>query len=275
MMIDWDDALDNSGYIEGAAEFPARWTRSAAHARGELAGECDIAYGSGPREAFDLFRPAQTPQGLVVFVHGGYWHKFDRSYWSHLARGPLAAGWAVAILEYPLAPEVRIAGITAAVGRGVEAAAGRVAGPMRLVGHSAGGHLVTRMICEDTPLGPDTLDRLARVVSISGVHDLRPLLATTMNGTLRLTDAEAASESPALIAPLPGIPVSAWCGARERPEFLRQTRLLTEAWGWFGLGEGATGIDALGTFEDGENHFTVVDGLATPDSDLMHEVLRP
>jgi len=267
MNIDWDDAFDNSGYVDGAADLPDRWAALALVAREELGGECGIAYGSGPREAFDLFRPAAEPQGLVVFVHGGYWHKFDRSYWSHLARGPLAAGWAVALLEYPLAPDARIAAITAAVGRGVEAAAGRVKGPMRLVGHSAGGHLVTRMICEDTPLGPDTLDRLARVVSISGVHDLRPLTAIAMNATLRLTDEEAARESPALRAPLPGIPVSAWAGARERPEFLRQTRLLVEAWE-------RRGVDALGTFEEGHDHFSVVDALAVPGSPLMREVLR-
>lgn len=274
MTIDWDGAFDNAGYIENAAAFPGRWAGAAEHARDTLAAALAVPYGEAPRERFDLFVPEGVPEGLIVFVHGGYWHKFDRSYWSHLARGPLGRGWAAAILEYPLAPDARIAGITAAVGRGIEAAAGRVAGPLRLVGHSAGGHLVTRMICEDTRLSATTRARLARVVSISGVHDLRPLLATRMNDILRLTAEEAARESPALLTPLKGIPVSAWVGARERPEFLRQTRLLTEAWGRFGLGAGQTGIDALGCFEDGENHFTVIAGLSWPDSDLMCEVLR-
>ena len=38
------------------------------------------------------------------------------------------------------------------------------------------------------------------VVSICGLHDLRPILKTTMNKTLRLDAAEAARESPALLS---------------------------------------------------------------------------
>ena len=72
--------------------------------------------------------------------------------------------------------------------------------------------------------------RLARVVSVSGVHDLRPLLNTGMNATLRLTEAEAAAESPALAEPLADVAFTAWVGAQERPEFLRQARLIEEAW---------------------------------------------
>ena len=70
-------------------------------------------------------------------------------------------------------------------------AAGRIAGPVRLAGHSAGGHLVTRMICRDSPLEPVLQGRLEQVVSISGLHDLRPLMKTAMNATLRLDAGEA------------------------------------------------------------------------------------
>jgi arylformamidase len=60
--------------------------------------------------------------------------------------------------------------------------AGEIAGPIRLTGHSAGGHLVTRMISGEPLLLPDAvLKRIAGVVSISGVHDLRPLMRTDMN----------------------------------------------------------------------------------------------
>ena len=41
----------------------------------------DLLYGDGERNRFDLFLPEQTPKGLVVFVHGGYWVRFDKSYW--------------------------------------------------------------------------------------------------------------------------------------------------------------------------------------------------
>ena len=53
---------------------------------------------------------------------------------------------------YVLAPEARIAAITAMIAEAVAAAAAEVAGPVRLCGHSAGGHLVTRQVCDDSRL---------------------------------------------------------------------------------------------------------------------------
>lgn len=260
-MIDWEDAFQNGAYIAGAEDYPVDWSAQAQAFRAGIQGELDLAYGAHPRERLDLFRPAGAARGLVVFVHGGYWLKFDKSIWSHLAAGPLARGWAVALPSYTLAPEASIPQITAQIGAAVEHAAGLITGPIRLAGHSAGGHLVTRMVCEDSPLGTQTRARIARVVSISGLHDLRPLLATAMNDQLRLTPETAAAESPVLHAPLPGIPVTAWVGGDERPEFLRQSALLREAW--------AADLEVA----KGRHHFDVIEDLAKPDSGLTEALL--
>ncbi len=109
--IDWDDAFDNSGYVAGSDLFAASWSDAAANTRDALSStgqaQIDLPYGSLPRNRLDLFSPTGEPAGLVVFVHGGYWHKLDKSYWSQLARGPLSAGWAVAIPSYTLAPQAQ------------------------------------------------------------------------------------------------------------------------------------------------------------------------
>uniref|UniRef100_UPI0037C69920 alpha/beta hydrolase n=1 Tax=Roseovarius salis TaxID=3376063 RepID=UPI0037C69920 len=136
---------------------------------------------------------------------------------------------------------------------------------MRLVGHSAGGHLVARMMCRDVL--PDTVaGRLARVVSVSGVHELLPLVATAMNDILNLTAEEAAAESPARCTPLQGVPFTAWVGAQERPEFLRQARLIEEAWA-------RAGVQVSAVYAPGHHHFSVIEGLARPDDPLTREVL--
>ena len=112
----------------------------------------DLVYGDGQRNRFDLFLPEDTPKGLVVFVHGGYWVRFDKSYWSHLARGSVEHGYAVAMPSYTLCPQTRISGITREIGAAIAAAASMIAGPIHLTGHSAGGHLATRMISATSPL---------------------------------------------------------------------------------------------------------------------------
>jgi acetyl esterase/lipase len=270
-ITDWDDAYANSAHIPGSDTYPPRWSELAAKFRAEMqaAGraELDIAYGKAERNRLDLFLPEGAPQGLVVFVHGGYWKAFDKSVWSHLAAGGLARGHAVALPSYTLAPETHIAGIGREVAAAIAHAAGRIAGPVRLTGHSAGGQLVARMISEPSPLPAEVRARIVNTVSISGVHDLRPLQKTAMNEVLRIDDAEAAAESPALLRPLADKRLVAWVGAEERPEFVRQNRLIGVMWDGFGV---ETSIHE----EEGRHHFDVIDGLADPGHPLLKALLQ-
>jgi arylformamidase len=269
MITDWDDAYANGAYIFGAAEYPPKWEAAAADFRAKLGAlaKVDLPYGGGHREHFDLFRPEGKAKGLCVFVHGGYWRAFDKSLWSHLAAGPLARGWAVAMPSYTLAPTARISAITNEVGVAITAAAAMISGPIRLTGHSAGGHLVTRMLCENAPLSGDVAARIENTVSISGVHDLRPLLQTALNDELHLDAEEAAAESPALLAPRRGARLTCWVGADERPEFIRQNALLANV--WTGLGAETACVN-----DGGKHHFDVIDGLSDPSSPLCAALLN-
>lgn len=271
MIGDWDAAYENVGFIPGGEAFPDRWLAEAAAFRASLAPDrlrCGLRYGLHPRETADLFLPAGPPQGLLVFVHGGYWRRFDPGYWSHLSFGALERGWAVAMPGYPLAPEMRILEITRSAAAAVVACAEAVPEvPLHLAGHSAGGHLVTRQVCGDTRLPQRVLSRLGRVMTISGVHDLRPLLRTALNDDLRLGPAEAAAESPALLEPLEGVRIDAWVGDDERPEFVRQTTLLANV--WTGLG-----ASMRQTVVPGRHHFDVIEALADPGSEMVSALLQ-
>ena len=112
MTIDWDDAYANGKYIEDAASYPDRWAADAAAFRDVMQAESrlesDLTYGPAARNRVDLFMPQNPPAGLAVFVHGGYWQKFDKSLWSHLAAGALGHGWAVALPSYTLAPDAPV-----------------------------------------------------------------------------------------------------------------------------------------------------------------------
>ncbi len=248
----------NGAFIPGAADYPPRWTAAAAGFRQAMGrrADLDLAYGPSPRQRLDLFLPEGTPRGVVMFVHGGYWHLFSKAHWSHLAAGPLARGYAVAMPGYTLAPVARLAEMTAEIARAAWFIGTRVAGPMVVTGHSAGGHLAARMGCADIPVP------VARVVPISPLTELGPLIATGMNDTLKIDAEEAARESPARLALRDGVSAHVWVGAEERPAFLWQARVLAEEWGcgW--------------TVEPGRHHFDVIDGLADPDSPLCAALLR-
>lgn len=263
--MDLDDAYANAKYIPDAADYLERWEESAQawrqmeNAAGRLL--VNLSYGEHAREEFDLFLPSGRPEGLIVFVHGGYWHLFDKFRWSHFAAGATARDWAVAIPSYPLAPDVRISDITKSIGKAIEEAARHVRGPIVLTGHSAGGHLVTRMLCEDG-LAPEVAARLKAVVPISPLSDLRPLIETKMNAELRLDPSEAAAESPCLLPKCVDVPVTVWVGGAERPAFLDQARWLANAW------------DNTTVHIDPErHHFDVIDGLKDPDSPLMNALI--
>lgn len=253
-----DDAYANGAYIANGAAYPGLWAARAAAFRAGARGRPDQPYGPRARERFDLFLPVGPPLGTVVFVHGGYWLEGDKSLWSHLAAGPVARGWAVAVPSYDLCPTVRIADITRQVALAIAVIADRLPGPLRLCGHSAGGHLVARMACDD--LTPDWRRRVQRIVPISALSDLAPLMQTGMNAVLRLDRAEARAESPVLLG-WSGVPVTLWVGADERPAFLDQSRRLSARW------------QVPVVVEPGRHHFDVIEGLSDPRSPLTATLL--
>ena len=264
-IADWDDAYANAPHIPGGSDYPPKWAAQAKRFRQDLtargSAELDIEYGPGERNTFDLFHPDGNPRGLIVFVHGGFWRAFDKSSWSHLANGPLSHGYSVAMPSYTLCPDIRIAAITEEVSEAITAAARRVGGPLHLTGHSAGGHLVTRMVCRNTPLKGEVAERIGRVVSISGVHDLRPIMRTEMNDTLNIDRMEALTESPALLEPVGDTRLICWVGGGERAEFVRQNALLASI--WKGLGAATVAVE-----EPDRHHFNVVEGLQEADHPL-------
>ncbi len=264
---DWDDAFANMAHVPGSEKLPQLWTDSAAAYRASgVTVETDIAYGDHPREKFDLIWPDATPKGLVVFIHGGFWMRLDKSFWTDFAEGARAHGWAVCMPSYTLAPDARISHMTGQMGRAISAAAARIDGPIRITGHSAGGHLASRMICEDSPLDEKTLERVAAVLSISGLHDLRPLMHTAMNDTLHLDEDEARLESAVLHRPARAIPYTCWVGGGERPEFIRQSELMAQMW---------AGLDVPTrcVVEGDHNHFTVLEALREKDSEITMQLL--
>ncbi len=262
--MDLDLAYANGAFIPGAEDYAPRWAaRGGGVSRGAGApragGSGLWAGGRGTGSICSC--PRTRRAGVVIFVHGGYWMTFGRESWSHLAAGPLARGWAVAMPSYTLAPEARISADDTRDrdGAGGDRPAGRRAdggdGPFRGRASERADGLQGR--------GAAAGDRRAvvRAVPISPLADLAPLRQTKMNETLQLDAAEAKAESPISHARREACGVTVWVGGQERPAFLWQARTLSEDWAcpW--------------SVAPGKHHFDVIDDLADPRSTLVSTVV--
>lgn len=214
----------------------AWYAEKSAAARASITHCADLRYGPGPKETLDLFVPDGTARGTMAFIHGGYWRALDKHDVSFVAAPFVAQGIAVAAVNYDLCPAVSVSAIvdqcrraTAWLARegGKHGASGE-----RIVvgGNSAGGHLAAMVLATDpASLGLDATS-FAGAVSVSGVHDLTPLVLFSFNIDMKLDVAEALRLSPAFLAPQSNAPLLLAVGGDETAEFLRQTWIQWDRW---------------------------------------------
>ncbi len=186
----------------------------------------NVRYGDAQRALIDYFpAPKSTNNkapGLLVFIHGGYWQELSKNESAFLAPAWHAAGFAHAVVGYTLAPEAKLADIVAQCRAAIHFLRNDSAqfghDPQRIVvaGSSAGGYLAAACAA-DASLG------LAGIVPISGIFDLRPLLSTSINLALSMTEDEAAdlSNIPQTVTRTPS--VIAW-GEIETQAFKQQSQ---------------------------------------------------
>lgn len=277
-MVALTDAEIERGYDNRAAvpDHPYWFEQFAARSKAAVAAlhpALDVRYGAGPKETLDLFLPASPARGTLVFIHGGYWRAFDKADHAFVAPAFVAAGCAVAVVNYDLCPQVTIATIVEECARALAWLAregpGRGApAPLVVAGHSAGGHLCAMLYATDWPGLGFAQAPLAGGVSLSGVHDVEPLVRSSYNADLRLDEAQARRVSPIRHRPLTDAPLLLAVGAGETSEFLRQTALLWDAW----PRNRPTGMQAPLQVAD-RHHFSVVLDFSDPASPLTQATL--
>ena len=239
------------------------WKSRAAATCSKLKLVGDISYGRHPRERMDFY-PAHNAHGCVVYIHGGYWHSFSKYETAWIADGFVGQGLSVALINYPLCPEVTIGDIRKScidafvhLFQNVLGSAERAAAVV--TGHSAGGYLAAAHLTEKWETHGLPINPIAGVVALSGIYDVEPLRNTILNDSLRL-DAEQArvlnlnreelrTRARLILA----------VGEAESAEFHRQATNLAESWA--SLSPHLIDLPAA-------NHYTIVDDLASPAGQL-------
>lgn len=229
-----------------ATEYIETWDRESLRVRESLPCRLDVAYGGAPGETLDIFPAAPAaaansaaPGGapVHVFIHGGYWRALDKQGFSFVAEPLVAAGSAVVVVNYALAPSVTVGQIVGQVREAIAWSyrnAGSFGGdPERLYvsGHSAGGHLTAMAMTHDWSAGAELpADLIKGGCAISGVFDLEPVRLCYLNDEVRLDERAVRDNSPLHRVGPGGGPLVVAVGGGETDEFLRQSAEFATAW---------------------------------------------
>ena len=137
---------------EYAVARPSRRTANVAYVPA-----ADSAF-SAERHLLDVYAPRKkptSPRPVVVFIHGGNWNSGNKNFYSFIGRRLAKQGVVAVVINYRLAPRVRVPQMADDCARAVlwtQAHIGEYGGdPQRifLMGHSAGGGLAALLATDD------------------------------------------------------------------------------------------------------------------------------
>lgn len=164
----------------------------------------DLSYGELERQRLDLYLPVGTPPyPAVIFVHGGYWDSGSKEEYAFVADALVAEGYAVAIPNYRLVPEVTFPAYVEDIAQAtawlleyaelLELDAERI----HLMGHSAGAHIAALVTLDARYLaayGREACE-LASFVGLAGPYDFLPLAPDDLRARAALGPPAAYAET--------------------------------------------------------------------------------
>ena len=198
-----------------------------AAALGRLAREADIAYGDHPLRRLDVYAAtgAAGPRPVHVFVHGGYWRAQDKENFAFVAEPLVAAGIVTVVINYELCPASTLDGVAESAIAAVDwvrSNIGRFGGDssrITLSGHSAGAHLAAEVLAHAW----DDPSFITGMVAISGIFDPRPVMGTTVNAEVRLSEGIARRRDVERRPVKASCPVSIFVGGLEPWQWIDQS----------------------------------------------------
>lgn len=241
-------------------------------------------YSPRATDVLDIYLPAARAAKaqaapVFIFIHGGYWKALGKDDSAFMAPALTQEGAIIVVPDYDLAPSVTLDHIVdqmrqayAWVVRNI-AIYGGDARNICVCGSSAGGHLAGMLLAKDWQQDYDLPAQAVprSVLTLSGLFDLQPLLATHINDWMRLDDTAAIRNSPRFLLPDASTHAQCQlcvsCGEFESHEFKRQSREYLAAWQARCLS--GQWVDAPAT-----NHFDLPLQLADPQSAIYQTALQ-
>ncbi|WP_374437876.1 alpha/beta hydrolase [Pseudomonas panipatensis] len=270
----YDSQYNARASVQDYEQYPRLYRALSDQAHARLTCYKDLPYGPGEHERLDFFPAARPDAPVLLFIHGGYWRALSKADSAFMAPALTAAGAAVAVLDYDLAPAVSLDHIVDQTRRALawlyRNAAAHGGDPQRLYvsGSSAGGHLCGMLLAAGWHAAYQLPTDVVRgALPVSGLYDLLPLLPTHINTWMNLDEAAARRNSPLFHLPERAGELLVSYGGLESQEFARQSEAFLSAWNSRGLRGRSLPVP-------GRNHYDVVLQLGEPGMALHQAVLE-
>jgi len=233
----WFDAQYNlrAGRPDYEETVIPNWIKDSKKARENLNCTLDVRYADGDNQKLDVFLCGDKKAPTLIWIHGGYWQRGDKSIYSFLASPFVEIGANVIIVGYDLCPNVSMTRISEELREAVSFIwnNGKILGINRdkisVMGHSAGGHLTQMMMATDWPARDSAfpLDIIKAGIPVSPLSYLEPVrLTLALNANLQMDAIEANLESPMTNhPPHTNAPQLVVVGGAETDEFHRQSEM--------------------------------------------------
>ena len=253
------------------------WIERSVKVRSDFLGMLDIQYGTGQKQKLDLFGVNKKDAPTLVYFHGGYWQRGDKSIYSFFA--PLFNSREINFIAvgYDLCPTVTITEISAQAREAIKFIwknfdlLGINRNLLTVMGHSAGGHITQMMMGTNWPAYSNDLptDLIKVGVPISPLSLLEPVrLTEALNAGIRMDAKEAELESPMINhPPCTDAPQLVVVGGDETAEFHRQAKMYVDAF--------STQKRLIEMYiVPGVDHFDELNILADTDSELFTKIIK-
>ncbi len=251
---------DFDNYLQG-------WENLSRHAEKKYRVIKDVAYGNLSREYLDIFPSSNPGSKTLVFIHGGYWQRLDKSLFHFIAGSFANYEITTVLINFPLAPAVTMDQIVMSCRNAVSWIHKNIAqwngdpDEIYIAGHSAGAHLATMLITNEG--NQSKQDFIKGICSISGLYNLIPIQLSNINEALQMDKETAIRNSPVFMSPDELCSLQLIVGSTETTEFIDQSSELNDKW-----------KNKMHSLEfkliPGLNHFSIIDSVSETDS-LVHQ----
>ncbi|RZF37963.1 hypothetical protein LSTR_LSTR005463 [Laodelphax striatellus] len=251
-------------------------------ARSTVPFKSNVNYGTREGQTFDIYGndSVKKDSPIFVYIHGGYWQYLSKEVSAYCVVPLHKAGVRVVIPDYDLAPSVSLSIIVQEIFELalfiLKMAKEDGVRDVWFGGHSAGAHLSSMLLSTEwlSKLDDDSKAIFKGLFLVSGVYNLRPLLSTTINDALNLTEKEIEDLSSMFsidryvkIHLCKSFRVVVAVGEHDSPLFQKQSKDFHEVLL-------KSGILAEYIYVEGVDHFEIVENLSNAKFKLTKELIE-